>query len=46
MSRAQQAARELSAFLTTGMHHSTPEGQTAIAGIVARHLQAQARDES
>lgn len=32
------AAEEISKYLMVGMHHSTPEGKTAIASIIARHL--------
>ncbi len=31
-------ARAISAYLLTGMHHATPEGQAAIAQIIEEHL--------
>ncbi len=31
----EDAARTISAYLTTGMHHMTPQGQSAIAAIIA-----------
>ncbi len=34
MSPTDQAAIDLSAYLTLGMHHSTPEGRAAMAAIV------------
>lgn len=41
MNAADQAAVELSAYLTLGMHHSTPEGRAAMAAIVERHVSAE-----
>lgn len=38
MTRAQEAADRVSTYLLTGMHHTTPEGQTAIAAIIGATL--------
>lgn len=35
--REEEIAQEISTYLMTGMHHSTPEGQKAIAKIVRKH---------
>lgn len=32
--QAQRTAQAISRYLMTGMHHSTPEGQAAIARII------------
>lgn len=36
---AQQAAKEISVYLLTGMHHTTVEGQTAISAIIDSHME-------
>ena len=35
---AQIIAKEISEYLTTGMHYNTPEGQVAIARIIEKGL--------
>lgn len=36
MTSAASAARAISDYLTLGAHHSTPDGQTAMAAIIAQ----------
>ena len=46
MTTAQQAAQAISLYLQTGMHHSTPDGQSAIAAIIARTLAQHGAEQS
>lgn len=46
MTAAQQAADQICAYLTMGMHHSTPEGRIAIAAIIAGHLHSRAVEQA
>jgi hypothetical protein len=38
LNAARAAAEEISEFLTTGAHHSTAEGQSAITAILLKHF--------
>ena len=38
MNDSSEAAKQISDYLTTGMHHATPEGQRAIAAIIEKAI--------